>query len=160
MVRPPAGGTQPATHSHSPSPAPRKLRILVVEDDAFVRGGIVRLINGQNDLACCGEADTVVATPAAVAAQKPDLALLDLRLEDGTALELISRLKKQFPQVPVLVLSHFDEKFYAPQTLQAGARGYLMKEAATEHLPEAIRMVMDGKIYLSPAMTAYLLQEA
>ena len=141
-------------------PGPEKVRVLVVEDDCFVRGGIVCLINGQADLTCCGEAGSIAAAPMAVAVQKPDVVLLDLKMEDGEAFDLIDSLKRQFPNVPVLVLSHYDEKFYAERALQAGARGYIMKEAATEHLLSALRMVSNGKIYLSPAITARLIQTA
>ena len=132
----------------------------MVEDDPFVRGGIVCLINGQADLACCGEAGSIAATPMAVAAQKPDVVLLDLKLEDGEAFDLIHSLRRQSPNMPILVLSQHDEKFYAERALQAGARGYVMKEAATEHLLSALRLVLDGKVYLSPAMTARLIQTA
>jgi DNA-binding NarL/FixJ family response regulator len=132
----------------------------VVEDDPFVRGGIVCLINGQADLTCCGETGSIAATPMAVAAQKPDVVLLDLKLEDGEAFDLIHSLRRQFPNVPILVLSQYDEKFYAQRALQAGAGGYVMKEAATEHLLSALRMVLNGKIYLSPAMTTRQIQTA
>ena len=132
----------------------------MVEDDPFVRGGILCLINGQADLTCCGEAGSIAGTPLAVAAQKPDVVLLDLKLEDGEAFDLINSLRRQFPNVPVLVLSQHDEKFYAERALQAGARGYVMKEAATEYLLSALRLVLDGKTYLSPAMTARLIQTA
>jgi DNA-binding NarL/FixJ family response regulator len=135
-------------------------RILVVEDDPFVRGGIVRLINGQNDLTCCGETGSIAAALPAVAAQKPDLVLLDLKLQEGEAFDLINSLRRQYPNVPILILSQYNEKFYAERALQAGASGYLMKEAATEHLLSALRLVLDGKIYLSPAMTTRLIQNA
>ena len=154
----PAPNLPPA--SLAPNPGPEKVRILVVEDDPFVRGGIARLINGQADLACCGEAGSIAATPLAVATQKPNLVLLDLKLQDGDTFDLINSLKRQFPNVPILVLSQYDEKLYAEKALQAGARGYVMKEAATEQLLSALRMVLDGKIYLSPAMTARLIQAA
>ena len=136
----------------------QKSRILVVEDDPFVRGGIVRLINGQTDLACCGETGSIAAALPAVAAQKPDLVLLDLKLPEGEAFDLINSLRQQYPNVPILILSQYDEKFYAERALQAGASGYLMKETATEHLLSALRIVLGGKIYLSPAMTARVIQ--
>jgi len=85
---------------------------------------------------------------------------VDLKLVDGEAFELITALQRQCPELPILVLSQYDEKFYASRVLQVGARGYLMKETATEHLLGAIRMIMDGKLYLSPAMTARLLQKS
>src|SRR5437867_785983 len=78
---------------------PEKIRILVVEDHPFVREGIVALINRQTDLTCCGEADSIVSTPPAVAELKPHLILLDLRLKDGEAFDLMNALRLQFPKV-------------------------------------------------------------
>src|SRR5437660_1271913 len=77
-----------------PAPGFRpKARILVVDDDHFMREGLVRLINRQPDLFCCGQADSIAATPLATASQRPDLVLLDLQLKDGESLELINSLK-------------------------------------------------------------------
>ena len=67
-----------------------RARILVVEDNSFVREGIVSLINGQPDLCCCGEADSIASTPAAVANCKPDLVITDLRFKDGEAFGLMN----------------------------------------------------------------------
>jgi DNA-binding NarL/FixJ family response regulator len=155
-----AGETPAVSVVHTAGVEFEKVRVLVVEDDPFVRGGIVRLINGEADLACCGETGSISEALVAVAAQKPGLVLVDLKLADGEAFELITTLQRQLPDLPILVLSQYDEKFYASRVLQAGARGYLMKEAATENLLGAIRMVMDGKIYLSQAMNARLLQKS
>ena len=130
-----------------------------MEDDPFVREGIVSLINSQADLVCCAEAGSIAATTALVAMQRPNLVLLDLKLQDGQAFDLIQSMQRQLPELPVLVLTQCDERLYAERALQAGARGYIMKEAATDNLLSAIRMVMEGKIYLSPAMTARLLQK-
>ena len=96
-------------------------------------------------------------TPPAVAEQKPHLVLLDLRLRDGEAFDLMNALRLQFPKVAILVLSQCDEALYAERSLQAGARGYLMKQEATEELLGAIRTVVDGGVYLSRAMAARLL---
>lgn len=156
----PGRGTDVSPAGPAGSQGQEKVRVLVVEDNPFVRGGIVRLVNGQADMACCGEASSIADTPMAVAAQKPNVVLLDLKLEDGEAFDLIAALRRQFPNVPVLVLSQYHEKFCAERALEAGAKGYLMKEAATEHLLSALRMVLDGKIYLSAAMTARLLPRA
>src|SRR5438046_2083128 len=95
-------GPDPAS-SLRPGPLP-KARILVVDDDDFIREGIARLINRQPDLFCCGQADSIAATPSAVASHRPDLVLLDLQLKDGESLEMINSLKAQFPEIAVLVL--------------------------------------------------------
>jgi DNA-binding NarL/FixJ family response regulator len=134
--------------------ADRKARILVVEDHAFVREGIVRLLNGQPDLICCGETDSIAASRLAVAERQPDLILLDLNLKDGLALEMVGWLRLEFPDSRILVLSQLDEAQYAPKALQAGAKGYIMKETATADLLDAIRIVLSGRTYLSAAMAS------
>jgi DNA-binding NarL/FixJ family response regulator len=136
----------------------RRARILVVEDNAFVRESIVNLINGQPDLFCYGQADSVTSTPAAMAKCKPDLILMDLRFKDGEAFELISSLTRSESKPAILVLSRYDEILYAERALRAGARGYVMKAEAVEELLPAIRTVLGGCVYLSPAMSARLVQ--
>jgi DNA-binding NarL/FixJ family response regulator len=134
----------------------RRARILVVEDHAFVRAGILGLLSGQPDLTCCGEAESIAGARAAVATQKPDVVLLDLSLRDGQALDLIGILRLEYPDAKVLVLSQWDESVYAPKALQAGARGYIMKEMAADRLLEALRIVVAGKMFLSDEMVSRL----
>jgi DNA-binding NarL/FixJ family response regulator len=133
-----------------------KARVLIVEDDPFVRSGLADLLDGQGDLVCCGQEGSLAGAARAVAQVQPDLVLIDLQLEDGDSLGLIHSLRFQYPHLATLVLSHQDEALYAPQALQAGAQGYLMKEAAAEHLLSAISKVLAGKTYLSEAMAARL----
>src|SRR3989442_11603643 len=71
----------------------QRSRILVVEDNPFVREGVIRLVNRQMDLICCGEADSIAATPSLVAREKPNLVLLDLRLKDGESFDLLDMLR-------------------------------------------------------------------
>jgi DNA-binding NarL/FixJ family response regulator len=136
-----------------------KARILVVEDNLFVRQGIVAMINRQPDLVCCGETDALATTAALVGQQRPGLVLLDLRLRDGEAFDLIADLRAQWPEVPVLILSQCDEVFYAEKALRAGAKGYLMKQRATEELPVAIRTVLRGELYVSRELTTHLIKK-
>jgi len=123
-----------------------------------VREGIVSLIDGQPDLWCCGEADSIASAPDAVTKCKPDLVLTDLRFRDGEAFELMNSLALGHSRPAILVLSQCDEVIYAERALQAGAKGYVMKVEAAEELLNAIRMVLRGKVYLSPAMSARLVQ--
>lgn len=145
----------PAKHQIQDSP---KARILIVENNSFVRESLVCLIDGQPDLFCCGEADSLASTATAVAESKPDLVLTDLRFKDGEAFDLINSLALGPSKTSILVLSQSDEVLYAERALQAGARGYVMKGEAVDELLGAIRTVLRGRVYLSPNMSARLVQ--
>jgi DNA-binding NarL/FixJ family response regulator len=135
---------------------PGKKRILVVEDNAFVRECLVRYINMQEDLICCGEADSIATAPGVMALKEPELVLLDLRLKDGESFGLIEMFKAQSPALLVLVLSQADEAFYAEKALSCGAKGYVMKQKGPAELLSAIRTVLNGGIYVSRALGANL----
>jgi DNA-binding NarL/FixJ family response regulator len=134
-------------------------RILVVDDHPMIREGLVRLISRQSDLACCGEAGTVAETLSGVAAQKPDLVILDLRLKGGDGLELIKSLKSQYPDLRILILSQYEAPLYAERALRAGALGYVVKEQAAEEVLTAVRTVLAGQVYLTRGMAALLLHK-
>jgi DNA-binding NarL/FixJ family response regulator len=134
-------------------------RILVVDDHPMIREGLVRLIGRQSDLTCCGEAGTVAETLSGVAAQKPDLVILDLRLKGGDGLELIKSLKSQYPDLRILILSQYEAPLYAERALRAGALGYVVKEQAAEEVLTAVRTVLAGQVYLTRGMAALLLHK-
>lgn len=92
-------------------------------------------------------------------ATQPDLVLLDLRLGDGDGLDLLPELHNFFPKLPVLVLSQNDEELYAERALRAGARGYIMKEEATEEVLTAITVVLGGQTYVTRRMSARMVAE-
>ncbi len=149
----------PAEPSPVPPPPPRdqaKARILVVEDNPFVRESLIRFINRQPDLVCCGQTESVAATPAAVAEQKPDLILLDLRLKDGEAFDLIPTLRERFPHVGILILSQCDQVLDAERALRVGARGYVAKQEAPDEVLNGIRAVLQGRVYVSPELAGRL----
>jgi DNA-binding NarL/FixJ family response regulator len=137
----------------------KKARILIAEDHPLFREGMIQLIERDRDLCCCGETDGVGATEAAVARLKPDLLVLDLRLRDGDGLALIKSLKSRFPALPVLVLSEHEESLYAERALRAGAKGYLMKAEAVHEVLNAIRATLQGDLYLSRKMSAFVLRK-
>ena len=126
-----------------------KRRVVVVDDHPLLREGVMQLVNRQSDLTCCGEADSVATAEAVALAQQPDLMLLDLRLGHTDALDLIGSLRQQVPQMAILVISQHDQPVYAQRALRAGARGYVIKQQATEEVLSAIRTVLAGQIYLS-----------
>jgi DNA-binding NarL/FixJ family response regulator len=138
----------------------RKARVLIVDDHPVVREGIATRINRQSDLMACGEAASAAEALQVVAAAKPDLAIVDLSLQGRSGLELIHDLKSRYPKLAILVLSIHDEPSYAKRSLQAGARGYVMKHEATENVLLAVRRVLAGEIYLSEKLSSVLLSAA
>ena len=143
--------------NHEPLPAGVPARILVVDDHPLVRAGLAQLISQQPGLTCCGQADTAAAALAAVPALQPHLVTVDLRLKGGDGLSLIKDLKLQYPSLLTLVISQSDEMVFAERVLKLGARGYLMKERATEEVLAAIHALLAGKIYISSAVAAFAL---
>lgn len=135
----------------------KKSRILVVEDHAVVREGFVALINRENDLEVCAEADKVSDALRAIETKKPHLIVVDLVLREGDGLDLIKMVKAQNPGIFTLVVSMQDEELYAERALRAGAHGYIMKHSATEEFLDAIRAVLAGDIYISRKMNVRML---
>ena len=125
-----------------------KKRIFLVDDHPLVREWLMQLINQQPDLTVSGEAESAPAALAALAAGGVDLAVVDLSLKDSAGLELIKALQRLEPAVPVLVLSMHDEALYAERALRAGARGYVNKRESAQKVVEAIRKVLEGKLYV------------
>jgi DNA-binding NarL/FixJ family response regulator len=134
-------------------------RILIVDDHPMVREGLVRLISQHQDLVCCGEAANGRDTVAAVASQRPDLVILDLRLKGEDGLELIKSLRSQFSDLRILILSQYEAPLYAERALRAGACGYLVKEQGAEEVLNAIRTVLGGELYLTRGIAALLLHK-
>jgi DNA-binding NarL/FixJ family response regulator len=134
-------------------------RILLVDDHPIVRQGLKELVEQEPDMSVCGQAENVSQALQAVDQSRPHIAIVDISLQDSSGIELIKDLKARDADLPVLVLSMHDETLYAERALRAGARGYVMKEEATERLMTAIRKVLGGDIYLSDKMGARLLSK-
>lgn len=134
--------------------APQKARIVVIDDHPLLRDGLMQLLCSQPDLECTGAADNTADAKRLVAQSAPDLMILDLRLKSGDTLDLIKSLGAEHPNLKVLVLSQHDEMLFAERVLRAGARGYVMKENATEEILNAVRKVMAGEIYFSEKIGA------
>lgn len=132
-------------------------RILIVDDHPLLREGLRRVIGAEEGFEICGAAGSVGEALETVEATSPDLVITDLGLPGRGGLELIKDLRVLHPSLPILVLSMHDEMLYAERALTAGAKGYLMKETAAEHLIPAIRTVLNGGVYASAAVTSHFL---
>jgi len=133
-------------------------QILIVDDHPMMREGLAQLIDHEADLAAAVQASTAAQALEAIAARKPDLALIDISLPDKNGLELIKDLQALHPDLPTLVVSMHDESLYAERVLRAGGRGYIMKQEGGRKLMEAIRHVLAGKIYVSDKISAKILE--
>jgi DNA-binding NarL/FixJ family response regulator len=123
--------------------------IFLVDDHPLVREWLTTLINQQPDLTVCGAAESAAPALSSVAAAQPNLVIVDINLKDSSGIELIKNLKELHPGVAVLVLSMHDESLYAERVFRAGARGYVNKRETAQKVVEAIRRVLDGKLYVS-----------
>jgi DNA-binding NarL/FixJ family response regulator len=139
-------------------PSLGRRKVFLVDDHAVVRNGLAELINQAPDLIVCGEASSAEEALAKIDASPPDVAIVDLTLGDMSGLELLKSLKTRHPSLPSLVLSMHDESYYAERCLRAGARGYIMKKEAIEQVENAVRRVLEGKVYVSPKMSEQILQ--
>lgn len=138
--------------------AQNRKKILTVDDHPMMRQGLAQLIALEPDLCVCGECANAEHALDAIKTLKPDLVLADISLPGKNGLELIKDFQAIQPDLPVLVISMHDESLYAERVLQAGGRGYIMKQAGGEKLMQAIRQVLDGKIYVSEKMSALILE--
>ncbi len=128
-------------------------RLLIVDDHPLVRSGIQALVNLEDDLDVCGEAEDAGEALLAIATHVPDLVLVDISLKNSNGLNLLKDISRLHPGLATLAVSMHDEYTYAARCLKAGARGYVMKQEGTEKILEAIRTVLKGSTYLSPTMT-------
>ncbi len=138
----------------------RRTRILVVDDHPAVREALAVRIGRQSDLEICGEASDMAEALRLVGETAPDVAVVDISLKTGNGIELIKRIKERNNSVFMLVWSMHSESLYAERALRAGALGYVNKDQATDTIVEAIRRVLEGKVYLSDAMTEKMLHRA
>ena len=123
----------------------------------MMRDGLRALISGESDLEVCGEADDALPALEQIEKLKPDLTIVDITLRSTSGLELVKDLRIRAPGVPALVISMHDESLYAERVLRAGGRGYVMKQEGGKKLMEAIRHVLSGQTFVSPKISAKIL---
>ncbi len=140
--------------------AGEKHKVYLVDDHPIVRQGLIKLIEQEEQLEVCGEAGSVSEALAEIQDLGPDVILVDISLEESNGLELIKTIDDLGLQIPTLVLSMHDESLYAEHALKAGASGYVMKQAASNTLIQAIEKVLDGEIYVSKVMSSQMLKMA
>ena len=150
--------TRPKSQRAAAPAAPSRKRILLVDDHPFMRAGLAQLIERQPDMMVGGEAGDPASAIAELAKTPIDLVITDITMPGRGGLEFIKDLQASHPSLLIVVVSMHDEVIYAERVLRAGARGYVMKEAGGEALLAALRQVFAGQVYVSPKMSARILE--
>jgi len=139
------------------APKPR-IRLVLVDDSEVVRVGLRALLGTDATLEIVGEGGSVAAGVEACLRARPDVALLDIRLPDGTGIDACRQILKKLPDTRVLMLTSVAEDSLVDEAIRSGAHGYLLKEIDGRGLVQAIHDVAAGKSILDPAITARVMQ--
>jgi len=132
------------------------IRILLVDDHPLVRDGLRARLEAMPQFEVVGEAGSAGEALEAARAHQPDLVLMDINMRGVNGIEATARFREQFPDIAVLVLSMHDKLEYVSQAIQAGARGYVLKDSPGKDIVVAIETVMSGGIYYSAALARQL----
>ncbi len=134
----------------------KPIRVLIADDHAIVRQGLRQILSDTPDLTVAGEAENGVQAVQMVRNGEWDVVLMDVSMPDRNGIDALKLIKKEFPRLPVLILSMYPEEKYAIRALKVGASGYLTKQSAPELLVTAVRQVASGKKYVSPSLAEEL----
>ena len=134
-----------------------KSRIIIVDDHPVFCLGMRELINREPDLEVVACPETAETARRTIARELPDLVIVDICLAQSNGIDLVEELRGKYPDLPILVLSMYDDSMYAQRALLAGARGYVMKQRAIAQVVEAVRHVLAGHIYASDKIKEKLL---
>jgi two-component system, NarL family, response regulator DevR len=134
-------------------------RVLLVDDHPIVRQGVRSVLANHPDIEVIGEADGAFALFACLDTLKPDIILLDIRMPGPNGIEITQRIKREHPEIKIIVLSTYDDDEFLIGALRAGAEGYLLKSASAQVLASAVRQVAQGERLLSPTLVTRMMRE-
>ena len=132
------------------------IRILIADDHAIVRAGLKQIVAQEKDMAVEGEAGSVEELLQLLPEKEWSVLILDINMPGRSGLDVLKEIKNQYPQLPILILSIYDEEQYGLRAIRSGADGYLKKISAPEELITAIRKLVSGSRYISPALAERL----
>lgn len=129
-----------------------RLRVFIADDHAVLRDGLKALVNAQADMEVVGEADNGRTTYEKAKELVPDVVLMDISMPELTGVQATELLRRECPNIKILILTAYKDKGYLDRLLNVGASGFILKLSAAEELIGALRLVAGGGIYLDPQM--------
>jgi DNA-binding NarL/FixJ family response regulator len=136
------------------------IRVLLVDDEALVRGGFRMILESQDDIEVAGEASDGAEAQEQVRRLRPDVVLMDIRMPGMDGLEAMRRILGSGSDAPrVLILTTFDLDEYVYEAMRSGASGFLLKSVRPRQLPDAVRTIAEGESLLAPSVTRRLVEE-
>jgi DNA-binding NarL/FixJ family response regulator len=137
-------------------PHSRVIRVLVADDHAVVRSGIVGILNAQADIKVVSDANNGADAVEMFQAHKPDVALIDLQMPVLDGFQVVEQIKSKHPEALLIILTTYDTDDDIERSLKAGAKAYLLKDVEPKDLVQCIRDVCAGKTFVAPAVAAKL----
>lgn len=132
----------------------KKIRVVLAEDQAMVRGALAALLEIEPDISVCASAANGREALTAIAQQKPEVLVTDIEMPEMTGLTLAAEVRSRFPQTRVVILTTFARAGYLRRALDAGAKGYLLKDRPSAELAEAVRRVHNGLRVIDPDLAS------
>ena len=133
------------------------MRVLIVDDHTFVRAGLVRLLQGFDDVQVCGDASHAAEAVDMSLVHRPELVLMDLSLPGRSGLDAMEDILAELPATRVLVMSMHDDPMHVRAALERGAAGFIVKDAAPLELELALRTAAAGQVFVSPRLSARMM---
>lgn len=130
------------------------IRVLIADDHALVRQSLRLLLSREDDVECVADATSVAEARRLAGSLEPDVILLDLVMPGGRGIQVVPAILEAVPDARIAVLSMQDDPGYVSEAFAAGARGYVLKQAADEDLVTAVREVAAGRRYVHPSLRA------
>jgi len=134
------------------------IRVFLLDDHEIVRRGVRELLESEGDIEVVGEAGTAEQAIQRIPATRPDVAVLDVRLPDGTGVEVCRDIRSAHPEIACLMLTSFSDDEALFEAIMAGAAGYVLKQIRGNELVDAVRRIASGQSLLDPSVTARVLE--
>lgn len=145
--------------AHQPADTvPAPIRVFLLDDHEIVRRGLRDLLEGAGDIVVVGESGSAAEATRRLPALRPDVAILDGRLPDGSGMEVCREVRSRCPEIAVLILTSYDDDDALFSAIMAGAAGYILKQVGGHDFVETVRRVAAGQSMLDPGVTAQVLE--